>query len=151
MKCPNCSSLNGKVLDTRTHSGGYAIKRRRQCMDCNERFTTFEAIEASPILIVKKNGLRQTFDKSKIMVGLLRACEKRPIDVRIIEDMADKIEQNLNITKEKEIPSSLIGTLIMERLKEVDIIAYVRFVSVYKEFNDIDSFIVELQTLISKD
>lgn len=151
MKCPFCGSSEGKVLDTRTNTDGFAIKRRRECNECDKRFTTYETVEVLPMVIVKKNGARQAFDKAKIMIGLLRACEKRPVDVREIEEMTEKIEQTLKSRGEKEIHSKEIGVLIMELLKEVDLIAYVRFVSVYKEFNSIDSFIQELETLINKE
>ncbi|MFI3226465.1 MAG: transcriptional regulator NrdR [Clostridia bacterium] len=151
MKCPYCGSQDGKVLDTRTNSEGFAIKRRRECNVCVKRFTTYETIEVLPIVVVKKNGTRQAFDKAKIMVGLLRACEKRPVDIRVIEDVTEKIEQSLKSMGEKEIHSSVIGSLIMERLKQLDLIAYVRFVSVYQDFNSVDSFVRELESLINKD
>lgn len=151
MKCPFCGSLKGKVLDTRTNSDGFVIKRRRECLKCDKRFTTREVIEVAPIIIVKKDGARQEFDKQKIMMGLFRACEKRPVSTAQIQLMVDNIEQELKIMGEREIQTSVIGTLIMERLKEVDIIAYVRFVSVYKEFNNVDSFVEELEELINKE
>lgn len=151
MKCPYCGSLDGKVLDTRTNIDGAIVKRRRECVSCSKRFTTHETIESMPIFIVKKDGSMQAFDKSKITIGLLRACKKRPVSISDIEGMTDIIEQKLKNSKEKEIQSSVIGVLIMEILKETDLIAYVRFVSVYKEFNSIDSFINELETLITKE
>ena len=151
MKCPYCGNNEDKVLDTRPTDEGSSVRRRRECLECKKRFTTYETVETPPIIIVKKNGSRQPFEKSKIMVGLLRACEKRPVDLKKIEAMTDKIEQALKASGEKEVASSVIGTLIMKRLKEVDLIAYVRFVSVYKDFNSIDSFIQELNALVKKD
>lgn len=151
MKCPYCGSLKGKVLETRTNPEGFAIRRRRECVICEKRFSTLETIEVPPIIIVKKNGLRQPFDKSKILAGLLRACQKRPVDVHVIENMIEQIEQDLKNRNQKEIKSSVIGTLILEKLKEVDKIAYVRFVSVYNEFKDVDTFVKELETLTKKD
>lgn len=151
MKCPYCGNIDGKVLDTRTNTDGSIVKRRRECLSCNKRFTTHETIENMPIFIVKKDNSMQAFDKTKIMNGLLRACEKRPVTLSDIEEMTDTIEQKLKNLKEKEIKSSYIGILIMEILKETDLIAYVRFVSVYKDFNSVDTFIKELETLISKE
>ena len=151
MRCPYCGNNVDKVLDTRPTDEGSSVRRRRECLQCQKRFTTYETVETQPMIIIKKNDSRQPFEKSKIMIGLLRACEKRPVDIKTIENMTDKIEQALKSTGKKEIESSEIGLLIMEKLKAVDLIAYVRFVSVYKEFNCIDSFIDELDLLIKKD
>lgn len=151
MKCPFCGTVEDKVLDTRPTDEGVSIRRRRECLGCEKRFTTYETVETPPIIIVKKNGSRQPFDKQKIMIGLLRACEKRPVDIKEIENVTNRIEQRLKQLGEKEVKSNVIGALLMEKLKTLDAIAYVRFVSVYKEFNSIDSFVTELNDLLKKD
>ena len=148
MKCPYCGNIEDKVLDTRPTDESSSIRRRRECLLCNKRFTTYEVVESPPIIVVKKDGARQSFDKSKIMIGLLRSCEKRPVDLKTMEDVCLKIEQNIKSQGVKEIKSSDIGTMLMDLLKDVDIIAYVRFVSVYKDFNSVDAFMCELNTLL---
>lgn len=147
MRCPFCSSLTDKVVDTRPSNEGRTIRRRRECQECNQRFTTYEVLETPTLIIIKKNGSSQPFEKSKIIKGLLRACEKRPVTISTIERICDKIESSLVSMNKKEIDSSEIGLLIMEQLKTIDLIAYVRFVSVYKEFNSVESFILELNNL----
>lgn len=150
MKCPYCASTDDKVLDTRKTNDGYAIRRRRECLSCHKRFTTHEVVEFETILIVKKNGSKQPYEKSKVMAGLLKACDKRPIDVKVIEQVTDKIDQRVRSLGKTEVPSIEIGNFIIDVLKDVDIIAYVRFVSVYKKFDDPQSFVDEIQSVIKK-
>ena len=148
MKCPYCGFEESKVIDTRSADDGDRIKRRRECLSCMKRFTTFESVEASPIIVVKKDNSRELFNRSKLFNGILKACEKRPISIDIIEDATNKIESKLQNTSEREIPSYLIGEYAMQALKDIDEIAYVRFASVYKQFKDIDTFMKELSTLL---
>lgn len=151
MKCPYCGNIEDKVLDTRPTDECASIRRRRECLECGKRFTTYEVVETPPVVVVKKDGSKQQFDKSKIMVGLLRACEKRPVDVKVMDEVCVKIEQIVKSKGEKEVHSSYIGTLLMETLKDIDLIAYVRFVSVYKQFNDVDEFMSELNSVIGNE
>ncbi len=150
MKCPYCGHNKDKVIDSREKRGGDAIRRRRQCLACSRRFTTYERTEEAPYMVIKKDGRRETFDRQKILRGLLKACEKRPISVTTLEELIDTIEQKLQERAEREIPTSEIGSFIMEKLKELDKVAYVRFASVYREFKDINEFMDELKALLEK-
>jgi transcriptional repressor NrdR len=149
MKCPFCGETNNKVIDSRLSKDGNVIRRRRECIDCSRRFTTYEHIEEIPIMIVKKDGRREVFNKDKVRTGMQRACEKRKISMNVIEQFIDNLERDLRETGEKEIPSSEIGHLIMKKLHELDDVAYVRFASVYREFKDVNDFVSELKSLLS--
>ena len=144
MKCPYCGDSESKVIDSRPTDEGERIRRRRECLKCGKRFTTYEVIETVPLIVVKKDKSRETFDRGKLLGGMLRACEKRPVPLDVLEDAVDQIESKLQSSLEREIPSSTIGTLAMDKLKEIDEIAYVRFASVYRQFTDINSFMDEL-------
>ena len=144
MKCPYCSHFESKVLETRASDDGESIKRRRECLLCQKRFSSYEAVEHLPLYVIKSDGSRQLFDKQKIINGMLRACEKRPIDMKTLENIAGNIEQDFRNKNIFEIPTSEIGIQIMENLKEIDQVAYIRFVSVYRSFSDIESFFTEL-------
>ncbi len=148
MKCPYCGSLNSKVMDSRLTSGEFAIRRRRECQNCMQRFTTYEKIEELPVVIVKKDGRREDFNRKKIFKGIKKACEKRTISTDKIEEIVDLIERDLRGGNDKEISSKAIGEKIMERLHALDGVAYVRFASVYREFKDIGDFMEELKSLI---
>ena len=148
MKCPFCGFHDSKVIDSRPADDGATIRRRRECLDCQKRFTTYEIIERMPIAVIKRDGSRQSFDKIKIINGMLRACEKRPITMSQIENIADDIEQELRGALETEINSDHIGEMVMDRLKDLDEVAYVRFASVYRSFKDINTFMDELTKLL---
>ena len=150
MKCPYCSHSESKVVDSRPAEEGNSIRRRRECLECHKRFTTYEIVESLPLVVVKKDGSRQSFDRNKLLSGLIRACEKRPVPYSVLEEMIDEIEQVLQNKMEREIPSSEIGELVMERLKKVDEVAYVRFASVYRQFKDINTFMRELNKLLEE-
>ena len=150
MKCPFCAHADDKVVDSRTIKDGALIRRRRECLSCTKRFTTYERIEEIPLMVVKKDGRREPFDRSKIVIGILKACEKRPVSIEQIEDMVDRTEKNINVSMEKEVSSETVGSLMMEELKELDEVAYVRFASVYRQFKDIDEFMDVLKTLYRK-
>lgn len=147
MKCPFCGFEESKVIDSRPADDGERIRRRRECLGCAKRFTTHEVIETVPIVVVKRDKSREVFNRSKLMSGLLRACEKRPISMEQIEGMADSIEAQLQSGYDREVTSQHIGELVMELLKEVDKVAYIRFASVYKNFEDTDTFLEELSRL----
>jgi len=147
MNCPFCNHPDSKVVDSRPTDEGGSIRRRRECLSCQRRFTTYETIEQMAMFVVKKDGTRQPFDKSKILNGLTRACEKRPIPLAVLENVANEIEQLLQNTLEREVSTNVIGELIMKKLKEIDQVAYIRFVSVYRSFDDIDSFLKELEII----
>jgi transcriptional repressor NrdR len=149
MKCPFCGDTNNKVIDSRLSKDGNVIRRRRECIDCSRRFTTYEHIEEIPVMIVKKDGRREVFNKEKVRTGMQRACEKRKISMNVIEQFIDNLERDLRETGEKEIPSSRIGHLIMKKLHELDDVAYVRFASVYREFKDVNDFVSELKSLLT--
>ena len=149
MKCPFCSEVDNKVIDSRLSKDASVIRRRRECLQCSRRFTTYEHIEEIPIMIVKKDGRREVFSREKVYSGLKKACEKRNISINVIEDFIDELERDLKETGEKEIPSRIIGEKIMEKLHEIDDVAYVRFASVYREFKDVNDFVSELKTLLS--
>lgn len=147
MRCPYCENDGTKVIDSRHTEDGHAIRRRRECERCGKRFTTYEKIEEMVMMVVKKDGSRQAFDRNKIMNGIVKACEKRPVSVAQMEHIVDEIERGLNNMMEKEIRSSFIGELIMDRLKKLDEVAYVRFASVYRQFTDIQTFMKEIEKL----
>jgi transcriptional repressor NrdR len=148
MKCPFCAHFESKVIDSRESKKGISIRRRRECLGCARRFTTYEKIEEIPYMIVKKDGSRQLFERQKLLRGLLKACEKRPIAVARLEEIVEEIESRLQERPEKEMRAAEIGELVMERLKALDKVAYVRFASVYREFRDVLEFKHELETLL---
>ena len=150
MKCPFCAHLESKVVDSRPAEEGASIRRRRECLSCHKRFTTYETMESLPLVVVKKDGSRQSFDRNKLLNGLIRACEKRPVPYGTLENMVNEIEQVLQNEMEREISSAMIGELVMERLKRVDEVAYVRFASVYRQFKDINTFMRELNKLLEE-
>ena len=151
MRCPFCDNQETKVIDSRPTEDGHAIRRRRECERCSRRFTTYEKVEEVILMVVKKDGSREAFDRRKIMNGIIKACEKRPVTVATMENMVDQIERGLNNMMEKEIESSFIGELIMDQLKDVDQVAYVRFASVYRQFTDVNTFVAEIEKLIGRD
>lgn len=148
MKCPFCNYSESKVIDSRPTDEGERIRRRRECLKCSKRFTTYEIIENVPIIVIKKDKSRETFDRNKLLSGLLRACEKRPVSIDMLEKIVDEIETLLQNSLDREISSQRIGTYAMEKLKTVDEVAYVRFASVYRQFKDINSFMEELSKII---
>ena len=148
MKCPFCDNLDTKVIDSRPKEDGHAIRRRRECEVCGKRFTTYEKVEESIIMVVKKDGRREAFDRSKLMNGIIKACEKRPVAVADMERVVDEIERKINNEMSKEVESTLIGEMLMEALKELDEVAYVRFASVYRQFTDVNTFVKEIEKLI---
>ncbi|MDO5028372.1 MAG: transcriptional regulator NrdR [Bacillota bacterium] len=147
MKCPFCGYHDSKVIDSRPTEENTTIRRRRECLDCKKRFTTYEKIERVPIVIVKKDGTRQSYDRNKILNGLIRACEKRPVALSTLEEAVNNIEKTVYNSMSKEISSMEIGNLVMDQLKKIDQVAYVRFASVYREFKDIDTFMKELESI----
>ena len=147
MKCPYCNYEDTKVIDSRPTEDGHAIRRRRGCERCGKRFTTYEKVEESIIMIVKKDGSREAFDRGKLMNGIIRACEKRPVPMATIEGMVDRIERGLNNLMQKEVKSDFIGELVMDELKKVDQVAYIRFASVYRQFTDVETFTEEINKL----
>ena len=150
MKCPFCTNVESKVIDSRPADEGASIRRRRECLSCRKRFTTYETVESLPLVVVKKDGSRQSFDRNKLLNGLIRACEKRPVSYTDLENMVNEIEQTLQNEMEREISSAEIGELVMERLKKVDEVSYVRFASVYRQFKDINTFMRELSKLLEE-
>lgn len=148
MKCPFCGYTESKVIDSRPAEEGATIRRRRECLACSRRFTTYEIIERMPLVVVKRDGSRQSFDKVKLINGMVRACEKRPVPLSRLEKIADDIEQELQSHLEREIKTVDVGEMVMARLKEVDEVAYVRFASVYRSFKDINTFMDELSKLL---
>lgn len=148
MRCPFCFHPESKVIDSRPAEEGASIRRRRECLACRKRFTTYETMECLPLVVVKKDGSRQSFDRNKVIAGLIRACEKRPVPYSTLESMVGEIEQVLQNQMEREISSAQIGELVMERLKKIDDVSYVRFASVYRQFKDINTFISELSKLL---
>ncbi len=148
MKCPFCGYLEDKVVDSRESREGEAIRRRRECLRCERRFTSYERIDEIPYMVVKKDGRRETFDRNKVMAGLLRACEKRPVPSSKLDSIVNAIEKYVQESSERERPTSKIGEMIMRRLKELDKVAYVRFASVYLEFEDVSEFMTELKQLV---
>ncbi len=150
MKCPYCNNLDTKVIDSRPTEDGHAIRRRRGCDVCNRRFTTYEKIEETILTVVKSGNRREEFDRSKILRGIVRACEKRPVSMETMEGMVDNIERNINNLMIKEVESKYIGEQVMEQLKAVDEVAYIRFASVYRQFTDVNTFIAEIENLVGK-
>lgn len=150
MRCPYCGFSESKVIDSRPTEEGSAIRRRRECLKCNKRFTTYEKLESLSLVVIKKDMSRQQYNREKVLKGIITACEKRPISLAQMEKVADDIESNLLQTMTREIESRMIGEMVMEKLKELDEVAYVRFASVYKRFDDIHTFMNELQGLIDK-
>lgn len=150
MKCPYCECDESKVVDSRPIEEGQAIRRRRECVKCSKRFTTYENVEKIPLMIIKKDGTRQIYNRGKLLNGLIRACEKRPVSIEQMEDLIDDIEKTLYNSMEKEITTDYIGELVMDRLKCIDEVAYVRFASVYRQFKDINTFRDELEKIIKE-
>ena len=150
MKCPFCGYEESKVIDSRPTDEGERIRRRRECLKCTKRFTTYEMIESLPIIVIKKDGSRETFDRQKLLTGMLRACEKRPVSIEMLDHAISDIETVIQNSLDREVSSDKIGELVMEKLKEIDEVAYVRFASVYRQFKDINTFMTELNKLLSK-
>ena len=150
MRCPYCSYSESKVIDSRPADEGTSIRRRRECLSCGKRFTTYETVESLPMVVIKKDGSRQSFDKRKVLGGMIRACEKRPVSLAELEKIADEIEQDLQNSMDREISTADIGERVMEKLRHVDQVAYVRFASVYRQFKDIDTFMAELNKLLAE-
>jgi len=150
MKCPFCGEINNKLIDSRLSKDGNVIRRRRECIVCSRRFTTYEHIEEIPVMIVKKDGRREVFSIDKLRSGIQKACQKRNISVNIIEEFLDELERDLRESGEKEIPSHKIGEKVMAKLYEIDDVAYVRFASVYREFKDVNDFVSELKSLLNE-
>ena len=151
MKCPRCSSEEDKVVDSRAVRDGRAVRRRRECLDCGERFTTYEAVETQPVLVVKRSGERMAYHRDKVILGVTKACEKRPVSLEQIEIIVDRVEQNLAGSGRREVPSEAIGRYVMDQLRDVDEVAYVRFASVYRSFQNIDEFFALLNDLRAED
>ena len=149
MKCPYCGETDNKVIDSRLSKDASVIRRRRECIECSRCFTTYEHIEEVPIMIIKKDGRREVFNREKVRSGVKKACEKRDISMNVIEEFIDELERDLREIGEKEIPASVVGEKIMVKLHELDAVAYVRFASVYREFKDVNDFTVELGKLLS--
>ena len=149
MKCPYCGYSESKVIDSRPADENSSIRRRRECLSCGKRFTTYETVESLPMVVVKKDGSRQSFDRRKVLGGMIRACEKRPVPLAELEKIAEEIEQDLQNSMEREISTEAIGEKVMERLRNVYQVAYVRFASVYRQFKDIDTFMTELNKLLA--
>lgn len=150
MNCPFCSHYESKVVDSRPTDEGQAIRRRRECIACSRRFTTYEKIDEIPLIVVKKNGNREPYNRNKILNGVIRSCEKRPVSLRDIEILVDGIEKQLYNTMEREITTELIGNLVIDKIKDLDEVAYVRFASVYREFKDINTFMNEVKKILSE-
>ncbi|MEJ8554975.1 transcriptional regulator NrdR [Tepidibacter sp. Z1-5] len=150
MKCPYCSFLQSRVIDSRPTDEGTSIRRRRECESCKKRFTTYEKIEYVRLVVIKKDGNRESFDRSKIINGIIKACEKRPVSIDQIENIVDQIEYNINKNMFKEIETKKIGELVMEKLKNIDEVSYVRFASVYRHFKDINTFVQELEKILNE-
>jgi transcriptional repressor NrdR len=148
MKCPFCGYSESKVMDSRPTEEGSSIRRRRECLKCGKRFTTYETVESIPLVVVKKDGSRQSFERRKVLNGMLRACEKRPVSMETLERLTDEIEQELQNSLEREVSTEHIGELVMDKLKAVDEVAYVRFASVYRQFKDLNTFMTELNKLL---
>lgn len=150
MNCPFCEYFETKVVDSRPTEEGHAIRRRRECGKCKKRFTTYEKVEEIPLMVVKRDGTREAYNRNKVLNGMIRACEKRPVSMKDMEAMIDNVERDLHNTMEKEITSTYIGELVMNRLKDLDEVAYVRFASVYRQFKDINTFMEELKKLLNE-
>jgi transcriptional repressor NrdR len=150
MRCPYCKADNDRVIDSRASADGFAIRRRRVCLECGRRYTTYERVETAPLRVVKKNGERAEFDRRNIMNGVRKACEKRPISAERLDQLVDKIERQCMEAFDKEVPSKVIGNLVMQELRQLDQVAYVRFASVYREFKDVSQFLEELKPMLDK-
>ncbi len=150
MRCSFCGFEDSKVLDSRQVEDGRSIRRRRECQQCGKRFTTYERVEEVSLLVVKRDGSREIFDKNKILAGLVRACDKRPVAVSVLDDMVNDIEKELRNSMEKEVSAKQIGDMVMARLRQVDDVAYVRFASVYRKFEDIETFMKEIHSMLSE-
>ena len=150
MKCPYCGFQDSKVVDSRHSEDGMSIRRRRECQACQKRFTTYETVESLPMVVIKRDNSRQSFDRNKVLNGMLRACEKRPVSMAELEKATDEIEQVIQNSLDREVSTTQIGELVMERLKPLDEVAYVRFASVYRQFKDINSFMRELNKILEE-
>ena len=150
MKCPFCSHTEDKVIDSRSSNEDKSVRRRRECLKCKKRFTTYEYIEEVPLMVIKKDGRREAFDRNKIISGILKACEKRPVSMEKAESVVDRVEKELQKSFDKEVKAQAVGELVMEHLHRLDEVAYVRFASVYRQFKDINQFMKELKDLLSK-
>jgi len=151
MRCPFCGYKEDKVVDSRATAEESAVRRRRECLKCGKRFTTYEYIEEISLLVIKKDGRREPFDRKKILAGIIRACEKRPVSVEKMEDIVTQVERSIQKKSDREVSSNRIGELLMEKLKLIDDVAYVRFASVYRQFKDVGQFMVELKDILGKD
>ncbi len=151
MKCPNCEGNDDRVVDSRPAEDGSFIRRRRECLLCGRRFTTYEKLEDIPLMVIKKDGSRQPFDRQKLLIGIMKSCEKRPVTTRQIEDLIDQVERAAGNALKREIASREIGELVLKELKDLDEVAYIRFASVYRDFGDIRSFLLEISKLFEKD
>ena len=150
MKCPYCGYPDSKVIDSRPTDDNTSIRRRRECLKCGKRFTTYEKVEQLPILVIKKDNRREVYDRDKVLKGMIKACEKRPVPIKILEEITDEIDKRIINSMEREITSTEIGEMVMEKLKNVDEVAYVRFASVYRQFKDINTFMDELKKLLKE-
>jgi transcriptional repressor NrdR len=150
VKCPFCGHPEDKVVDSREGKEGRVVRRRRECLSCSRRFTTYERVDEVPFMVVKKDGRREAFDRNKLLTGLVKACEKRPVPINALEEVVDEIENLLQESQEKELPATQIGEKLMERLKVLDQVAYVRFASVYRQFGDLNAFMEELNRLLGQ-
>ena len=150
MKCPFCGYEESKVIDSRPTDEGERIRRRRECLNCAKRFTTYEMIESLPIIVIKKDGSRETFDRQKLLTGMLRACEKRPVSIETLDRVISEIETVIQNSLDREVSSDKIGELVMEKLKDIDEVAYVRFASVYRQFKDVNTFMDELKKILKE-
>ncbi|MGP0564795.1 transcriptional regulator NrdR [Nitrospina sp. 32_T5] len=148
MKCPNCSNMENKVIDSRTNREGDMTRRRRECLNCGERFTTYERIETTPLLVVKKDGRREEFDRRKIMSGIQKACQKRPVSIEQMEEIVDRVEKHFQESGEKEVSAVTVGEKVVKELYNLDGVAYVRFASVYRDFKDANEFLSELRNFV---
>ena len=151
MKCPFCGYLESKVIDSRPTDEGERIRRRRECLRCEKRFTTYEIIETTPLMVIKRDGSREAFDRGKLLRGMLKSCEKRQVSLDTLEEAVTQIEQVMQNSLEREVTSQQIGELAMEKLRKIDQVAYVRFASVYRQFKDINSFLAELKNILESD
>ena len=150
MKCPFCRHIEDKVIDSRSSNEDKSVRRRRECMKCKKRFTTYEYVEETPLMVIKKDGRREAFDRNKVISGILKACEKRPVSVQKVEGVVDRVEIQLQKNFDKEVKAPAIGEIVMAELQKIDEVAYVRFASVYRQFKDINQFMKELKDLLGK-
>jgi len=150
MKCPFCNTPDTKVIDSRPADDNSSIRRRRQCIKCNKRFTTYEKLETMPLMVIKKDNTREPYDRSKIESGIIRSCHKRPVSSADVEQIVNEIENSVFSREEREIPTTVIGEMVMEKLKDLDEVAYVRFASVYREFKDVNTFMSEIESMLKK-